>query len=177
MRQQAMNSTQPEKPMERPEKLRPRVRWMIRSDVPMVLDIEQACFEFPWNEENLITCLRGRNCIGMVAEHGGGVCGHFVYELYPMRVELYTFAVDPQHQRRGVGLAMVEKLKSKLSAQKRTRIACNVDEMNLNAQQFFRSQGFRAVGVLRDHWAFTDRDAYRFCFHRRPSPDERANTI
>ena len=33
----------------------------------------------------------------------------------------------------------------------RKEIMVEVRETNLSAQQFFQSQGFRAVGVLRDH--------------------------
>ena len=46
------------------------IRWMIRRDMAEVLEIERAAFEFPWFEEEFIRCLRQRNCIGMVAEHG-----------------------------------------------------------------------------------------------------------
>ena len=45
-----------------------QIRWMIRRDMPEVLDIEQQSFEFAWTEEDFLCCLRQRNCIGMVAE-------------------------------------------------------------------------------------------------------------
>src|SRR4051812_2604533 len=50
--------------------LRVHIRWMIRRDMAEVLEIERSAFEFPWFEEEFIRCLRQRNCIGMVAEHG-----------------------------------------------------------------------------------------------------------
>ena len=50
------------------EQVRVHIRWMIRRDMPEVLDIENQAFEFPWTEEDFIRCLRQRNCIGMVAE-------------------------------------------------------------------------------------------------------------
>ncbi|MEZ6091062.1 MAG: ribosomal-protein-alanine N-acetyltransferase RimI, partial [Pirellulaceae bacterium] len=48
---------------------------MIRRDMPSVLDIEAACFEFSWSEDEFIRCLRQRNCIGMVAEENDQVVG------------------------------------------------------------------------------------------------------
>ena len=45
-----------------------QIRWMIRRDMPEVLDIERLSFEFAWTEEDFLCCLRQRNCIGMVAE-------------------------------------------------------------------------------------------------------------
>ena len=53
--------------------LRVHIRWMIRRDMPEVLDIERDSFEFPWSEEDFMRCLRQRNCIGMVAERGDRV--------------------------------------------------------------------------------------------------------
>jgi len=48
------------------QRLGVHIRWMIRRDMPEVLDIESGSFEFPWSEEDFIRCLRQRNCIGMV---------------------------------------------------------------------------------------------------------------
>src|SRR3989344_7006679 len=61
------------------------VRWMIRRDMPEVLDIEQQCFEFPWDEEDFIRCLRQRNCIGMVSQDEEKVKGFMIYELHKTR--------------------------------------------------------------------------------------------
>ena len=51
------------------QKLRIHIRWMIRRDMPEILEIEKQSFEFPWCEEDFIRCLRQRNCIGMVRQY------------------------------------------------------------------------------------------------------------
>ena len=56
--------------------VRVHIRWMIRRDMPEVLAIEHASFEFPWCEEEFLRVLRQRNCIGMVAEYGERVVGY-----------------------------------------------------------------------------------------------------
>ncbi len=62
--------------------VRVHIRWMIRRDMPEVLAIEHASFEFPWCEEEFLRVLRQRNCIGMVAEHARSrVVGFMIYEL------------------------------------------------------------------------------------------------
>ncbi len=136
------------------------IRWMIRRDMPSVLSIEEASFEFPWSEEDFVNCLRQRNCIGMVAELDDRVVGFMVYELHKNRLHLLNFAVAPDMRRRGVGHAMVEKLVGKLSLDRRNRIMLEVRETNLAAQLFFRSAGFRAISVLRDFYEDTEEDAY-----------------
>jgi len=136
------------------------IRWMIRRDMPEVLAIEEQAFEFPWQEEDFIRCLRQRNCIGMVAEAGERVVGFMIYELHKTRLHILNFAVHEQLRRRGIGAQMARKLMSKLSLDRRSRIVLEIRETNLPAQLFFRSLGFRAVSVLRNFYEDTPEDAY-----------------
>lgn len=148
------------------------IRWMIRRDMAEVLDIEQESFEFPWSEDEFIRCLRQRNCIGMVADIADDkgddrVVGFMVYELHKTRLHVLNFAVARAYRRLGIGARMVAKLVGKLSQQRRTRIMLEVRETNLAAQLFFRSQGFRAVNVLRDFYEDTTEDAYLMQYRYR----------
>jgi len=136
------------------------IRWMIRRDMQEVLEIERNSFEFPWQEEDFIRCLRQRNCIGMVAEFDEKVHGFMIYELHKNQLHVLNFAVDPKSRKMGVGRQMVEKLKSKLSEQRRNRILFEVRETNLAAQVAFRKLGFKAVSVLKDYYDDTAEDAY-----------------
>ena len=148
------------------------IRWMIRRDMPEVLDIESRSFEFPWSEEDFIRCLRQRNCIGMVAEYDERVVGFMIYELHKNRLHILNFAVRPEFRRRGVATAMVKKLNGKLSQQRRNRILLEIRETNLGAQLFFRDSGFRAISVLRDFYEDTTEDAYLMQYRFRPAPVE-----
>ena len=148
------------------EQLRVHIRWMIRRDMPEVLQTEQASFEFPWTEEDFLRCLRQRNCIGMVAEQCEKVVGFMIYELHRTKLHILNFAVHPGWRRLGVGAQMVSKLIGKLSSHRRTRITLEVRETNLCAQLFFRSLGFRAVRVLRTYYEDSGEDAFlmHYCF-------------
>src|SRR5690348_7870597 len=117
---------------------RVHIRWMIRRDMPEVLAIEHASFEYPWCEEEFLRVLRQRNCIGMVAEHGEQIVGFMIYELHRNKIHVLDFAAHPEFRRRGVGRQLVAKLVGKLSSQRRNRIALYVRETNLAAQLFFR---------------------------------------
>lgn len=136
------------------------VRWMIRRDMPEVLQIEEQSFEFPWSEEDFIRCLRQRNCIGMVAESNERVVGFMIYELHRNRLHVLNFSVHKEMRRRGIGTQLLRKLVSKLSTQRRNKIMLEVRETNLAAQLFFRDLGFRAVSLLRDFYEDTTEDAY-----------------
>src|SRR5215212_8451955 len=142
------------------EQVRVHIRWMIRRDMPEVLQTEQQSFPFAWTEEDFLRCLRQRNCIGMVAEYGEKVVGFMIYELHKAKLRILNFAVHPNWRRHGVGSQMVAKLISKLSSHRRTRITLEVRETNLAAQLFFRRQGFRAVRVLRSYYEDSGEDAF-----------------
>jgi [ribosomal protein S18]-alanine N-acetyltransferase len=142
------------------QQLRVHIRWMIRRDMPEVLNIERESFEFPWFEEDFIRCLRQRNCIGMVAEQGERVVGFMIYELHKSRLHILNFAVAKGVRMRGIGRQMADKLASKLSSQRRTRITLEVRETNLAAQLFFKKVGFKAINVLRSYYEDSPEDAY-----------------
>ena len=144
----------------RTEQVRVHIRWMIRRDMPEVLQTEQESFEYAWTEEDFLRCLRQRNCIGMVAEKGEKVVGFMIYELHKAKLHILNFAVHPSWRRAGVGAQMVGKLISKLSSHRRTRITLEVRETNLAAQLFFRAQGFKAVRVLRGFYEDSGEDAF-----------------
>ena len=163
------------------EQAQVHIRWMIRRDMPEVLQTEQQSFEFSWTEEDFLRCLRQRNCIGMVAEHGEKVVGFMIYELHKNKLHILNFAVHPGWRRTSIGTQMIGKLISKLSSHRRTRITLEVRETNLAAQLFFRKLEFRAVRVERSFYDDSGEDAflmeYRFAGDTSEYSDEAVNRI
>jgi ribosomal-protein-alanine N-acetyltransferase len=163
------------------EQARVHIRWMIRRDMPEVLLTERSSFDFAWSEEDFLRCLRQRNCIGMVAEHGEKVVGFMIYELHKNKLHILNFAVHPQWRRAGVGAQKVSKLISKLSSHRRTRITLEIRETNLTAQLFFRKQEFKATRVVRGFYEDSGEDAfvmeYRFGDEEGTNRDEVVNRI
>lgn len=137
--------------------------------MPEVLAIERESFEFPWSEEDFRCCLRLRNCIGMVVERNDEIVGFVIYELHKGRLHILNFAVGRAWRRKGVGTAVIQRLRGKLRQQRRRELITEVRESNVPAQLFFRSRGFRAVRVLRDHYDDTNEDCYVM---RYELPDE-----
>lgn len=140
------------------------IRWMIRNDMPYVLEIENSSFEFPWTEEDFTKVLRERNCIGMVAEYGDLVLGYMIYELRKSKLHVLSLAVHPEYRRRRIGTQMVNKLIEKLSHQRRNRIVLEVRETNMDACLFFHECGFLATSVIQNFYDDTTEDAYKFVY-------------
>ncbi|TSC58499.1 MAG: ribosomal-protein-alanine acetyltransferase [Candidatus Peregrinibacteria bacterium Greene0416_19] len=148
------------------------IRWMILRDMPEVLQTEEASFESAWTEEDFLRCLRQRNCIGMVAETREKVVGFMIYELHKGKLHILNFAVHPEFRRKEIGSQMVEKLRSKLSSHRRTKITLEVRETNLPAQLFFRETGFQGVRVMREYYEDSGEDAFLMQYQLDESGDE-----
>lgn len=152
------------------------IRWQIRRDMAEVLDIENDSFDVPWREEDFLTCLRQRNCIGMVAELDVRgkyrVVGYMLYELHRKRFELLNFAVRPEYRRQSVGRQLIAKLQGKLDLQRRNEIVLAVRETNLAAQLFFQKCGFVATGISPRHFDYDEEDAYLMNFRKEWSESD-----
>jgi ribosomal-protein-alanine N-acetyltransferase len=141
-----------------------RIRWMIRSDMPEVLDIESASFPHPWDEATFINCLRQRNCIGMVVEQKDRVVGYMIYEMHKNRLHVLNLAVSTESRRQGVGTAMVAKLISKLRLGRQS-IFAEVSEWNDAGIFFLRDCGFWCTAVAHGQYE-NGTDAYVFRFRK-----------
>lgn len=141
-------------------------RWMIRSDLNAVMEIENLCFEFPWKKEDFLACLGQRNCIGIVAEIDRVVAGYMLYEINDGFIRLLNIAVHPRMVRLGVGQSLINRLQSKLDSVRWHRITAQVRETNLDAQLFLRKMGFRVIAIQEDQFEETDEQAYLFQYRR-----------
>jgi [ribosomal protein S18]-alanine N-acetyltransferase len=136
-----------------------QIIWTARRHMPDVLDIDRRSFEQSWDDAAFLDQLRQRNVISMSAVHGDRIVGFVVYRLHRTFIEVVRMAVAPEHRRRGVGSAILDKLAGKLNPHRRTAMEFIVRESNLDACRFLRHNGVRAVEVLRGH--FDDEDGYR----------------
>lgn len=138
------------------------IRWMIRRDLPDVLAIEADCFDESWSEAEFIKQLRRRNVIGMCVEFDGDIIGFMIYELQSKHIEVTNFAVDEAYQRRGVGAAMVERLREKFGyGGRRDYLLVMVPEDYVEMQLFLRETGFKCSFIWREYFENT-MSAYQF---------------
>jgi ribosomal protein S18 acetylase RimI-like enzyme len=137
------------------------IRWMVKSDYPEVFAIENASFDCPNSEDQILEFMRQRNAIGMVAEYGGRIAGMMLYSLERTRIIVEDFAVCPTWRNRSVGKQMIDKLKGKLDMSRRHTISVIIRETNLGGACFLRHQGFTAE-LAKGHFDGGRVDGYRF---------------
>lgn len=126
-------------------------RWMIRYDMPNILQIENDNFLSPWQDDDFLCCTRERNVMGMVADYNQKALGYMLYHVQKSHIEIIRLAVAPEFQHQNVGHALIQRLIDKPPNNLHRKIIMNVQESNLGAQLFFRSQGFKAASTIQDH--------------------------
>lgn len=133
------------------------IRMATRSDMASIATIERLSSPCPWSANELGAVASTRNVALHVAQVDGQIAGFMLHEFSRDKIRLLNIAVHPDWRRNGIGKSFLDKLKAKLR-----RIELETRESNLSGQRFFRSQGFLAIGVLREFYLDTDEDAYVF---------------
>ena len=141
-----------------------KIRWLLRSDLPTVVDIETRVWDRPWDENDFLSLLAQSNCIGVVAENGDRVLGFMLYELHKNSYQIVNMAVDPQAWRHGIGRALVDRLINRLSMTRRYEVWLTLRESNVPAQLFFSACGLLATTVIRDYYEDRVEDGYLMSF-------------
>lgn len=125
------------------------VNWTISKNYTEIEMIEYFGTDNPLSVEDIASNTKPRNRISQVVNSNDGVVGYFVYNLNEGTFEIVRLTVHPLVRRRGVGKALINKMKSKLNQYRRTAIV--VHNVPANMIGFFVSQGFVKEG---DNYTF-----------------------
>jgi ribosomal protein S18 acetylase RimI-like enzyme len=151
-----------------------RARWPIRSDIPNLVTLDELVNARPWGPDEFAQALRKRNSVGQVVElsNSARVVGGMIYQFFPKNLEIIRFMVHPEFRESGVVSALLNSLKDKLSAVRGTYIDAIIDEYDLPTQQLFHANGFRAVGVVKEHFQslYETSDGYRLRYLLKETP-------
>ncbi|PMM42439.1 ribosomal protein S18-alanine N-acetyltransferase [Vibrio splendidus] len=113
--------------------------------------IEQSAHSHPWSE-NMIRDLNSRGGCHRVLEVGGEVVGYFYAQNIVGEVTLLTIAVDPKHQGKGYGKALVEHFLDMCEQADAESAWLEVRESNVNAFHLYEKAGFNEVDRRRNYY-------------------------
>jgi hypothetical protein len=135
------------------------IRWLIRSDLDRVVDLEKWSCRDPWTHEDYVAILKQRDVIGTVImepEQGqwGTIQGAMVYRLKKDRLIIERMFVNTLERHHGYGSAMIQRMIDKLCTVGRRCVVCDVPEEQLDVQCLLRKHGFIAT-VGRDCYVMT----------------------
>jgi ribosomal-protein-alanine N-acetyltransferase len=141
-----------------------KVRGFFREDLPAVLDIQAKCPQAGvWKEKDYLQLADNPGGMILIAEQEttapskalGFAALHRVLD----EAELRNIAVDPAHQRRGLGRALLEEAKRRLLTEGVKRIYLEVRASNQPALELYLSLGFGVLSRRQQYYQNPDEDA------------------
>ncbi|HHH36169.1 MAG TPA: ribosomal-protein-alanine N-acetyltransferase [Gammaproteobacteria bacterium] len=124
---------------------------MEMTDLPAVLAIEQAAYEFPWTAGIFRDCLRiGYECY--VAEGPAGIVAYGILSIGAGESHVLNLCVHPGHRRRGLGRRMLRFLMERARMARVDCILLEVRPSNRVAIRLYRSLGFNEVGLRKGYY-------------------------
>lgn len=131
------------------------IRRATLDDIGTLWQLEQTCFQ-----TDRLSLARWRYMITkakasvLIVEESGEVAGSAVLlqPKAPRPARLYSLAVFPAHQKKGLAQALLSHCESLASASKRKFITLEAREENSNLIRFYNNVGYLPVKVLPDYY-------------------------
>ena len=139
------------------------IRALRTTDLPAVLQLEQAAMIDPWNEGQLAAELEAVNGVSLVAEQDGRVCGYAFFRTCTPESELLRLAVAPEWRRQGVGKELLEQALRSFAGQGYATCFLEVRASNAEARRLYAKAGFVQVGVRKKYYQQPVEDALQLC--------------
>ncbi len=146
------------------------VRPLGYSHLPQVIAIERRAFPTPWSLAMFVLELSKPSGVCLAAfvpggddESAGGrgrsdrLAGYLICSRYADVWHLMNIAVDPALRRRGIGIALLEKMVERAGPEESYTL--EVRPSNAVAIALYERFGFRAAGTRRRYYQDTGEDA------------------
>ena len=125
-------------------------------DLPEVLAVEQAAYEFPWTHGNFIDSLRAGHSAWTMRDPGGNLIAYAVVMIALDEAHLLNLTVAPACQRFGFGWRMLEAMAENARGYGARTMLLEVRPSNAAAQQMYARYGFVRIGTRRDYYPARD---------------------
>jgi ribosomal-protein-alanine N-acetyltransferase len=114
--------------------------------------IEVGLRGWSWHPTRVARALHGRDSQVVVADVGAQLAGFAIAEFGDRALHLSLLAVQPAHQRRGIGAALVEWLVASALTAGIGRIDVEMRANNFAARCFYQRLGFSTSGEIRGYY-------------------------
>lgn len=123
-------------------------------DVPVIVAIERAAYQFPWSEGIFRDCLRvGYVC--RVIEASGDSAGYGIMSIGAAEAHILNVCLRDEYRGRGFARQLLLHLLDGARAAGMREAFLEVRPSNAAAARLYRSMGFEQVGVRRGYYQAT----------------------
>ena len=124
-------------------------------DLASAYVIERRSHAFPWSEKTFASN-QGDRYFNLRLDTEGEMVAFAVTQVVLDEATLFNIAVSPDHQRRGLGRALLEHLISELENRAVTTLWLEVRASNQAAIALYESLGFNEATVRRNYYPTTE---------------------
>ena len=127
------------------------IRPMHELDVPVVVDIERAAYQFPWSEGIFRDCLR----VGYVCRVVGAdsaIAGYGIMSVGAGEAHILNVCIADEYRGRGLARRVLVYLLERARASGMHEAFLEVRPSNTAAAHLYKSMGFEQVGVRRGYY-------------------------
>jgi ribosomal-protein-alanine N-acetyltransferase len=121
-------------------------------DLPQVVEVEQAAYEFPWTQGNFLDSLRSGHSAWTMRDSGGGLIAYAVVMFALDEAHLLNLTVAPACQRFGFGWRMLEAMAENARSYGARTMLLEVRPSNEAAQKMYARYGFVRIGTRRGYY-------------------------
>lgn len=119
-------------------------------DAPAIAAMSRLLIErglaWSWNEERVERCLRNRDCVVLAARDRRRLVGFAIMEFYAIHAHLNLLAVQPGHQRHGIGRQLLDWLEASARTAGIFTVNLELRANNDDARRFYEKLGYRETG-------------------------------
>ncbi len=127
-----------------------RLRKMRSSDLPGVMAIERANYQFPWGEDIFKDCFKA-NYACWVCEEADVVLGYSILAMAVGEAHVLNICVASAEQGQGIGRKMLENLIETARGRAETMFL-EVRPSNTVAIALYENMGFNEIGVRKGYY-------------------------
>jgi len=135
------------------------IRVLDLSDLDAIEVIEQQAYPTPWSRSMFASELAKPTSICLGAFEGSDLVGYIINSRYVDAWHVMNVAVHPEHQRRGVATALLEKLFERTRGDERRGYTLEVRVSNEGAIRLYEQLGFDSRGIRRGYYTDNREDA------------------
>jgi [ribosomal protein S18]-alanine N-acetyltransferase len=136
-----------------------QIRPLDLSDLDAIEEIEQKAYPTPWSRSMFASELAKPTSICLGAFEGTDLVGYIINSRYVDAWHVMNVAVHPEHQRRGVATAMLERLFELTRGDERRGYTLEVRVSNDGAIRLYERLGFESRGIRRGYYTDNREDA------------------
>ena len=133
-----------------------QLRPMQEADLPSVMEIEKAAYNFPWTQSIFKDCLRvGYSAI--VLEIYDSIVGYGIISVAVGEAHILNLCIHPELQRCGYGRRILKRLLAIAQQKGAQSVFLEVRPSNQAAILLYHKMGFNQIGVRKKYYLYGDK--------------------